>query len=375
MSHDLTSIFAADSAGSQRMMELLRDPSVSQITVDQWDRVIFIGPNGPNRLESVFSGPGAYITWLNELMALTDVGYPDVENANTSVIEGSFRTDLVPVHGSIHICTREITRGDPTLTVRKQPIDVITLDDMLNQGMMSAEMRAFLEQAIRGRSNILISGGSGAGKTTLARALSYFIDPWHRVITCEEIDELHLQDRLVNCVPLTTFRRRDGEGKLIREFTLQDLVRESLRMRGDRVWVGETRGQEAYALVKACNSGHDGSVTTMHADSGKQATKQVVTYVMESGLPEEPAREQVAQAFDLVVQINKVRMGKRVITEISQLENVIEGGSNQRLIELFKYDTGTDGFSQVGRPNPSFFEKWARYGVNFAAEQPQQRAW
>lgn len=371
MSDPLNDLFSQDSRGAQRMMAILQDASVSQITVNKHDRVTYNDAKGTKSIDSVFASPAQYLDWLHQLMALTDVGYESIEGSNSSVIEGSFRPDLIPVHGSIHICTPEITRGEPSLTIRKQPISLITVDNMLEQGMMSTDMRIFLELAIRGRSNILISGGSGAGKTTLARALSYFIDPSQRVISVEEIDELHLYDRLVNCVSLTTFRKRDTEGRVLRETSLEDLVREGLRMRGDRVWVGETRGKEAYALVKACNSGHDGSVTTMHADSGKQAVKQVVTYVMESGLTEQPAREQVAQAFNLVVQISKVRMGRRVITEISQLENVLEAGGQQRLNTLWAYDQASGGFHKLGDPTPRFFESWERHGVNVTNNIPR----
>lgn len=368
--NDLTDLFPTASAaggdrGSQRLMEILKDPTVSQITCDRHDRIVYIGKSGPKTVEGAFAGPAQYIRWLNQLMALTDVGYTDIEKVNASVVEGSFRPDRVDVHGSIHICTPEITRGQPALTVRKQPKELITLDMMLQQGMMSPDMRTFLEQAIRGRSNILISGGSGAGKTTLARAMSYVIDPSHRVVTAEEIDELHLYDRLPNVVSLTTYRQRDSAGRLVRETTLDDLVREALRMRIDRIWVGETRGKEAYALVKACNSGHDGSVTTLHADTGKQAVKQLVTYVMESGLTEQPAREQVSHAFDLVVQISKIRMGQRVITEITQLESVIEGGTAQRTNTIYEYNPAYETWQQKSRPTDKMLYHWQRYGANY----------
>lgn len=364
---DLNDLFAGGGGGdrgSARMMQILTDPKVSQITADAHDRISFIDDGGPKRLNRIFAGPAQYIAWVNELMSLTDVGYVDVEHASTSEIEGSFRPDRIATHGSIHICTREISHGEPVVTVRKQPHSLVTLDNMFEQGMLNADMRLFLEQAIRGRSNILISGGSGAGKTTLARALSYYIDPWQRTITCEEAQELRLSDRLQNAVELFTLRKRDDQGRMIRETTLDDLVRMSLRMRGDRVWIGETRGKEAYALVKACNSGHDGSVTTLHADNGKQAIKQLVTYVMESGMPEQPAREQVAQAFNLVVQINKVRMGRRVITEITELEPVLEG-SQQRLNKIYEYHGPADQHGQTGRPSPRLIEQWAKNGVNY----------
>lgn len=370
---DLDELFTVNDRSIDKMMTLLSDADVSQITVDSFDRVNFIDSRGPQMADRAFANPNEYIRFLNHLLKITDVGYTDVTTAHTGIIEGSFNPDLINVHGSIHIATKELTGDQPALTVRKQPIELLTLDQMHAQGMMNSDMRLFLEQAIRGRSNILVSGGSGAGKTTLARALSMFIDPWQRVVTAEEIDELHLRDRLRNVVRLTTFRRRDDQGRLVREVTLDDLVRETLRMRPDRVWVGETRGKEAYALVKACNSGHDGSVTTLHADDGKQAIKQLTTYVMESGLPEVVARQQVAQAFHIVVQVSKLRMQRRVITEITYLENVIEGGNEQRLTKLWEYDARTDTHHKtpVRLPN-RLLDHWANHGVNWDG-QPATR--
>jgi pilus assembly protein CpaF len=367
---DLNSLnlFANDESGSdlgsQRMYEILRDPRVSQIVANKFDRIFYNDDKGTHMVGKIFAGPEHYIRWINTLLSLTDVGYTDVETAKTSVIEGSFSTVKTNIQGSIHISTREITRAEPALTVRKQPKEIVTLDKMLQQGMLSPDMRLFLEQAVRGRLNILVSGGSGAGKTTLLRALSNFVDPNQRIITCEEIDELHADDRLPNVVALTTFKKVDSEGRIIRRVELEDLVRESLRMRGDRVWVGETRGKEAFALVKACNSGHDGSLTTMHADNGQQAVKQVVTYVMESGLPEEVARDQVARAFHLVVQIEKVAMGQRVISEITELSSVREG-NEQRRNTLYQYHRETGQFYNTSRPTNELLHALNRYGVNW----------
>lgn len=373
MSTDLTSLFVSGDHSASRMFELLNDPSVGQIAVNRFDRVFCTDGRGTQAVEGVFPNSEAYLTWLNQLLSLTDVGYADVADANTSVIEGSFDPAKTDLHGSIHVATRELTRGDPAITIRKQPHQIITLDTMLAQGMLSPDMRQFLELAVRGRANILLSGGSGAGKTTMVRALSWYIDPNQRVVTVEDIDELHLADRLPNVVALTTYRKADEQGRVIRRVELEDLVKEALRMRPDRIWVGETRGREAYALVKACNSGHDGSATTMHADNGKQAVKQLVTYVMESGLSEEVAREQVAQAFHLVIQISRVKMGRRVITEITELEPVREG-SEQRRNTLFAYDHAAGDFVQVGQPSPRLLNDWARYGVNFETMwRPAQR--
>lgn len=367
MNANLADLFAQEGAqppGAAVLTEILRDPSVAQVTVNRFDRVFYIDDQGPKKVDNVFPHSQAYMDWLNQLIALTDVGYESVDSARASVIEGSFASDKTDIQGSIHISTRELTRGDPALTVRKQPRSIITLDTMLQQRMMNAEMRNFLELSVRGRANILISGGSGAGKTTLARALSFYIDPNQRILTAEEIDELHLDDRLPNVVALTTYKDVDEMGRVVRTVELADIVREALRMRADRIWVGETRGKEAYALVKACNSGHDGSCTTLHADNGRQAVKQLVTYVMEAGLTEEVAREQVAQAFHLVVQIARVKMGRRVITEITELEPVREGGE-QRRNTLFSYDHESGDFVKVGQPSPRLINDWSRYGVTY----------
>lgn len=362
---ELAELFADEGNQVQvRMFELLNDPDVSQISVNRFDRLFYIDSRGTQFIGDMFPHPQAYRSWLDDLLELTDVGYESVEGAQTSVIEGSFNPERTNLHGSIHIATAEITRGDPALTIRKQPHQIITLDTMLGQGMMSEEMRRFLEIGVRGRANFLISGGSGAGKTTLARALSWYIDPIQRIITVEEIDELHLADRLPNIVSLTTYKKVGPQGETIRRIELEDLVREALRMRADRIWVGETRGRESYSLVRACNSGHDGSCTTIHADNGTQAVKQLVTYVMESGMTEEVAREQVAQAFHLVVQIARVKLGRRVITEITELEPVREG-TEQRRNTIFVYDHSTGGFRQTGQPSPRLLQDWARYGVNY----------
>lgn len=372
MSQEINSIFDSSvEIGASKMFGFLNDPDVNQITVNKFDRVYISTNEGVHLVKDVFPNRDSYTSFLNQLINITDVECYDVENVSKSVLEGSFDQERTTIRGSIHIATKELTRGEPALTVRKQPKDAITLDKMLSQKMMSQDMRNLLEASIRGRSNILISGGSGAGKTTLTKALAWFVDPNHRILVAEEIDELNLDDFLPNVVSLTTFRSYDQQGKIVREVKLDDLVKEALRMRADRIWVGETRGREAYSLVKACNSGHDGSVTTIHADSGKGAVKQLVTYVMESGLSEEVARDQVAQAFHLVIQISKVKMGRRVITEITELEPVREG-TEQRRNTLFIYDFETDSFRRVGQPSPRLSEDWLKNSTNFGQITPFQ---
>lgn len=356
----------ADDRGTARVLELLADPDVHDIRINRHDRVFFTTSTGPKMIgDKIFAGPAQYATTVDKILRLTDVGFASCVDAGTTVIEGSFRADRTNARGSVFVATSEITRGEPSLVIRKQPKDIVTLDRMLEQGMMSADMRLFLETATRGRLNMLVAGGSGAGKTTLMRALAFFIDPSSRVISVEDIDELHLSDRLPNVVSLTTFRDADETGGVRRQDTLEDLVRHALRLRGDRIWVGETRGKEAYALVKACLSGHDGSVTTVHANSASQAIRQLVSYTMEANLSEEVARDQIAAAFHLAIHVAKVKMGRRVITEIVELEPTREG-SEQRRNELWRFDFESESFVRTGTPSPRLRSAMERANVNLS---------
>ncbi|MFA5566665.1 MAG: CpaF/VirB11 family protein [Acidimicrobiia bacterium] len=355
----------SDNPGTRALFRLLDDPDVQDVRANSHNSVFFTDSSGPRLLHRIFSSPQQYEEFIDGLLALTDVGYKRLADAKTSVVEGSFDTRLTVLKGSVIVATSDLTRGEPALVVRKQPKTLITLDEMLEENMMSQDMRLFLEAAVRGRLNMLISGSSGAGKTTLARALSWFVDPSQRVLTVEEINELHLVSRLPNVVSLVTYRDVDEQGRVIREETLEDLVRHALRMRADRIWVGETRGKEAYALSKACLSGHDGSVTTLHANNTAQAIEQLVSYTMEAGIPEEVARDQVANAFHLAIQIKVSTLGRRVITEIVELEPVREG-ARQRRNPLWVYDQHSDMFIQQGQPSPRLLEALARYNVNIS---------
>ena len=153
MTDDLSALFAetsSPSSGHSRMMSALKDPTVSQICINRYDRVWVTDTTGPRAIEDVFSGPRDYNAFLDGLLGLTDVGYSTLDNVKSSIIEGSFDPEKTDIHGSIHIATRELTRGDPCLTVRKQPRSIVTLDHMLNQGMLNEEMMMFLQMAVRG---------------------------------------------------------------------------------------------------------------------------------------------------------------------------------------------------------------------------------
>lgn len=361
---ELTDLIGHVSPGEEKLYELLLDPNVSEITINSYNTLYYTENGLRKRVnQPLFRDAAEYEHCIDTVLRdRSDAEYSSLAQARgrVDVVEASLRGG--DLYGSIHICLDEITRTGPVVTVRKQPRIHVTLDQMLQQDMLDESMRLFLEMAMRGRLNILVSGGSGAGKTTMVRALAQFIDPNNRVITCEEIDELHLQ--APNVVSLLTHTQRDDEGRVVRRVELDDLVRHTLRMRPDRVWVGEVRGREAYALVKACNTGHDGSLTTVHADTGRAAIQNLITYVMEAGVDEDVARDQIVRAFDLIVHIKKVRHDRRVVAEITEVESVVEA-KNVRMNTLWEYDPGTDMFLLKEHPTPELQRKLARYGVNF----------
>lgn len=365
--NDLNALLGHPSRGEQLMYNLMRDEAVSEITVNSWNIIYYTREGKRMRInEPIFRNREEAIGWIDTLLrAYTNSAYANLADAEgrTDVVEASLQGG--DLFGSVHVVMPQLTRSDPIVTIRKQPRYFITIDQMASDGMMSDEMKLFLEMAMRGRLNILVSGGSGAGKTTMVRALSQFVDPAHRIITVEEIDELHLQ--LPNVVSMFTFTAKDGQGRLLWDASLDDLCRHALRMRPDRVWVGEVRGSEAYSLVKACTTGHDGSLTTVHSDTARSAVDNLVTYVMESGVTEDVARDNIVRAFDVIVHITKASYDRRVIAAISEVESAIEG-KKVRMTPLFEYNYETDGFLHVGDPTPELERKLQRYGVNYRSD-------
>jgi pilus assembly protein CpaF len=204
----------------------------------------------------------------------------------------------------------------PTLTIRKFSRDPYTMDDLINFGSISPKAAQFLSACVHGKLNILISGGTGTGKTTTLNAMSAFIPNVERIVTIEDAAELQLQQQHV-----ITLEARppniEGEG----EVRIRELVRNSLRMRPDRIIVGEVRGPETLDMLQAMNTGHEGSLTTIHANSPRDALSRLETLVMTAGieLPHRAIREQIASAFDLLIQISRLVDGSRRLTHVSEV--------------------------------------------------------
>ena len=223
------------------------------------------------------------------------------------------------------------TKG-PVITIRKFKRSMTSADDMIRIGAMTPYMATFLEAAVKGKCNIIVCGGTGSGKTTLLNILSSFIPSDERIITIEDAAELKLEKEHVISLE-TRVTNYENEG----EITIRDLVINALRMRPDRIIVGEVRGKEAFDMLQAMNTGHEGSLTTLHANGPKDALNRLETMVLMSGLdiPIKAIREYIVSAIDLVVNIDRMSDGKRKVTSICELENF--EGDEIKLKEIFAF--------------------------------------
>jgi pilus assembly protein CpaF len=255
----------------------------------------------------------------------------------------------------------------PSLTIRKFSREPLSMDDLVSFGSLSHQAAAFLEACVEGKLNVLISGGTGTGKTTLLNVLSSFIPERERIITIEDAAELKLAQRHVISLEA---RPSNIEGK--GAITIRDLVRNALRMRPDRIVVGECRGGEAVDMLQAMNTGHDGSLTTIHANSPRDALARTETLVLTAGfdLPLKAIRDQIASAFDLIIQVNRLVDGRRRITHITEVGRM-EGDVitlQDIFVASFVDEAGGDQVTSKmvhTGIRPGFGEKLEQHGVTF----------
>lgn len=257
------------------------------------------------------------------------------------------------------------TKG-PVITIRKFKSEMTTAEEFIRIGSMTPYMATFLDAAVRGKCNIIICGGTGSGKTTLLNIMSGFISKEERIITIEDAAELRLNQTHVISLE-TRVTNYDNEG----EITIRDLVINSLRMRPDRIIVGEVRGGEAFDMLQAMNTGHDGSMTTLHANSPKDALNRLETMVLMSGLdiPVRAIREYIVNAIDLIVNIDRMSDGKRKITSITELTGMEEDEIKLREIFAFRQNGLTSNKEVDGEyilfddVLPSVYKKIAAAGI------------
>ena len=313
---------------------LLREESITEVMV-----------NGPKRVY-VERGGKIYLTDVvfrddDHVMHIID---KIVSPLGRRVDESSPYVDArLPDGSRVNAIIPPLALGGPTITIRKFATNPYTVNDLMRFGTLTPNMAKFLEAAVKGRLNIIISGGTGSGKTTLLNVLAGYIPESDRIITVEDAAELRLsQDHVVSLESRAV--NIEGKGAV----TIRDLVRNCLRMRPDRIVVGEVRGGEALDMLQAMNTGHDGSLTTGHANSPRDMLARLETMVMMAGmeLPLKAIRQQVASAIDLIVHGSRLRDGSRVITHITEV--IAMEGDVIQLQDIFLFEqTGVDANGKV----------------------------
>jgi len=282
--------------------------------------------------------------------------------------ESSPRVDArLPDGSRVNAVIPPVTLDGPSLTIRKFSKERLTGDDLIKFGSLSPAMLTFVRETVRSRKNVIVSGGTGSGKTTLLNVLSHYIPMNERIVTIEDSAELQLKHR--NLVRMET-RPPNMEGK--GEVTIRELVINSLRMRPDRIIVGECRGKEAFDMLQAMNTGHDGSLTTVHANTPRDALLRLENMVMMAGfeLPIVAIREHIASAVNIVVQQTRLSDGSRKITRITEVtgreEDVITMQDIFRFVQtgISKEDASgrVEGYFEATGNIPAFLEGLRKSG-------------
>ncbi len=275
---------------------------------------------------------------------------------DSRLIDGSRINAIIP----------PLSLNGPVVTIRKFKSDMDSIDDLLRSGTMTPYMARFLEACVMAKLNIIVCGGTGSGKTTILNVLSNFISKDERIVTIEDAAELKLnQDHVISLETRTNLYDKEGE------ITIRDLVRNSLRMRPDRIIVGEVRGSEAFDMLQAMNTGHEGSLTTIHANGPIDAFNRLETLVLMSGMeiPVKAIREYIEKAIDLVVQIERLSDGRRKITSISEVVGMTDDEIKVREIFAFNQKGLTenkevDGEFVLYNYVPKVYEKIKRRGID-----------
>ncbi len=282
----------------------------------------------------------------------------------------------LPDGSRVNAVIHPLAVGGPFLTIRKFSKEPFQVDDLIRFGTLNAHAARFLQACVVGRLNVIVSGGTGTGKTTTLNVLSSFIPTDERIVTVEDAKELQLHQDHVLAMEA---RPPNIEGK--GQVTIRDLVRNCLRMRPDRVVVGECRGGEALDMLQAMNTGHDGSITTIHSNSPRDTLARIETMTLMAGfdLPVRAIREQMASALDLIVHLTRLRDGTRRITHITEVQGM--EGDVITLQDVFLFDFGM-GIDEHGRfqghlkatgVRPKFTEKLSDLGIRLGPEvfQPE----
>jgi pilus assembly protein CpaF len=335
----------------------VRDPEVTEIMVNNWD-TIYVERSG----KLYWTG-----TKFHDEQQLRRTIDKIVGKVGRRVDEASPYVDArLPDGSRVNAVIPPLSIDGPALTIRKFAADPYQADDLIEFGTMTSPVAQFLEACVRGRINILVAGGTGAGKTTTLNVISSFIPDDERILTIEDAAELKLQQP--HCIRLES-RPPNIEGK--GQITIRDLVRNSLRMRPDRIVVGEVRGAEALDMLQAMNTGHDGSISTIHCNSPRDALSRLETITMMAGmeLSNKAIREQIASALQLIVYQQRLKDGTRRFTHVTEVAGMEGEVITLQDIFLFDFSAGIDDEGRFrGRLKstglrPKFLDKLAERGV------------
>ncbi len=346
-----------EAVGLGPLEQLLADETVTEIMVNKFDE-IFIEQSGKLTLSDItFSSDDAVMTAIERI----------VSPLGRRIDESSPLVDARLKDGSrVNAIIPPLALRGPCLTIRKFAKQKLVAQDLVNFGALNNDMVNFLETAVKNHMNILISGGTGSGKTTLLNVLSNFIPSSERIITVEDAAELKLnQPHLVSLEARPA--NLEGKGAI----PIRDLVKNCLRMRPDRIVVGECRGGETLDMLQAMNTGHDGSLTTAHANTPRDMIARLEVMVMMSGLdlPVSAIREMVASAIHMIVQISRYSDGSRRLTNITEITGVESGIVSMQ--DIFRYQQ--EGFDENGKVKghfeatgaiPHFYEEMRQRGLD-----------
>ncbi|GAA4375685.1 CpaF family protein [Agromyces bauzanensis] len=348
----------ADVLGYGPLEPLLDDPTITEIMVNRFDQIYVERRGRLTESPLRFTGEAQLRRVIERI----------VSRVGRRIDESSPLVDARLEDGSrVNAIIPPLAVNGSSLTIRKFAGTPYTVSDLVSFGTMTREVATVLDAAVRSKLNILVSGGTGTGKTTLLNVLSAFIPQEERIITIEDAVELQLQQdhvvRLESRPP-----NIEGRG----EITIRDLVRNSLRMRPDRIVIGEVRGSESLDMLQAMNTGHEGSISTIHANSPRDAISRMETLVLMAGmdLPLRAIREQISSAIDVIVQINRHKDGIRRITHVTEVHGM--EGDIVTLQDAFAFDHSA-GFDEHGRlrgsavatgVRPRFAERIAEHGID-----------
>jgi pilus assembly protein CpaF len=352
------------------------------------DDVLGYGPidpflSDPDITEVMVNGP--HQVWVEQAgrLSLSDTRFVDathleriiekiVGQVGRRIDESTPMVDArLPDGSRVNAVIHPLAIGGPFLTIRKFSADPFTSDQLVSMGAFTEQVAGFMRRCVYGRLNVIVSGGTGSGKTTLLNVLSSFIPDTDRIITVEDAAELRLNQMHVLSLE---GRPANIEGK--GQVTIRDLVRNTLRMRPDRIVVGEVRGGEALDMLQAMNTGHDGSLTTVHSNTPRDTLSRIETMVLMAGmeLPVRAIREQVSSAVDLVVHLNRLRDGSRRVTQVTEVVGMEGDVITTQDLFLFDYGMGMDengmfkGRLKATGIRPTFSDRLTDFGINLPAE-------